>query len=732
MPPEARRGRLGAEPWVPTILRVLVHGVTAAVFAFPLTHPQAVAAASAGGMAGALLGRQLAATRIRLGVGLLAATAVLVLASLARGLVVRSGVLIPPLGPVEALVVGDALLFGMGTLAVSSGLRLASSRQRALVVLEVALVALAFGQLVVAHRHGAINRPFAIADPILASGGDPAVVFLLIGAVATAVLVALLLSERSVVRSVLHFAVVALLLLGVLGTTRMLGLPPPPPSGEGLGLRADGQGKPREGQPQEGDGGGQRQNEELEFRDNYDESSGQVPVGVVVFHGDYSPPTGVYYFRQGAFSQYNGRRLVAATGTGADEDIATGFPAGGPMEVRASPAAGPHRMEVRTTVGLLADHTRAFGLEAPVRFEPASNPNPGRFKRTYGAVSASLVADYGFMLGRPVGQGGWSTQTRAHYTAAPEDPRYRELADRIVREVLPEQLRDDAVAQALAIKEWLDERGTYSLRSKHAGAEDPTAHFLFGDLTGYCVHFAHAATYLMRSLGLPARVATGYALDEAARQGGSALMLSGSDSHAWPELYVDGMGWVVVDVQPQQVATPPPQPPDPDLQRLLGELLRGQDALPPDADRTLPRMASAARSFGIHLGWALLGLLAASLLLLFGGKLWRRAAPLWARPDALPRVAYRAELDRLSEVAIRRRRGESREAFAARVADTLPSLVPLTHVHVGAAFGSERARQELATVRERARAVRSELRRAVPPWRRLLGVLTPWTWIQVK
>jgi protein-glutamine gamma-glutamyltransferase len=732
MPHDTTRGGAATEPWLPSVMRALVHATTAAVFAFPLTHPQAVVTASVGAAAGAVAGRLVAGTRWRSAVALLGAAAVLGLGVVGRGLVVRTGLLVPPLGPVQALVLGDAVLFGLGAFAVSSALRLASARRRSLAMLEVALVAVAFGQLVVAHRHGAINRPFSLADPIISSGGDPALAFLAIGAGATAVIVALLLSERSVLRSVLHFAVVALLLFGVLGTTRMLGLPQPPPSGGGLGLRPDGEGRDNEGEPREGDSGGRRQNEQLEFRDNYDESAGQVPVGVVVFHDDYSPPTGVYYFRQGAFSQYNGRRLVAATGVDVDEDIATGFPAGGPMRVEGAPSEGPFRTGVRTTVGLLADHTRAFGLEAPVRFEPAPNPNPGRFKRTYKAVSAGLTADYPTMIGLPVGAQGWSPAVRAHYTHAPEDPRYGELAERIVGEVLPDHLRDDPMARALAIKQWLDERGTYSLRSKHAGAEDPTADFLFGDLTGYCVHFAHAATYLMRSIGLPARVATGYALDEAARQGGSALMLSGSDSHAWPELYVDGFGWVVVDVQPQQVATPPPQPPDPDLQRLLGELLRGQDALPPDANPALPRMATMARSWGVHAGWAALLVLTAALLFLFAGKLWRRAAPLWARPETLPRVAYRAELDRLSEVAIRRRSGESREAFAARVAENLPSFGPLTHLHVGAAFGSRRAREDLATLRDRARAVRAELRRSVPRWRRLLGAITPWTWVQSK
>ena len=50
-------------------------------------------------------------------------------------------------------------------------------------------------------------------------------------------------------------------------------------------------------------------------------------MAVVLLHDDYSPPSGVYYFRQSAFSQYNGRRLVQATGGDVDRDVLRRFPA---------------------------------------------------------------------------------------------------------------------------------------------------------------------------------------------------------------------------------------------------------------------------------------------------------------------------------------------------------------------------------------------------------------------
>jgi len=114
------------------------------------------------------------------------------------------------------------------------------------------------------------------------------------------------------------------------------------------------------------------------------------------------------------------------------------------------------------------------------------------------ALEARLEADTGART--------WSTGALAEYTQAPADPRYRELAERIIAERVPADLRDQDAAKVFAITEWLGEHGIYSQRSQHASAEDPTAHFLFGDRTGYCVHFSHAAAFLFRSVGLPARV----------------------------------------------------------------------------------------------------------------------------------------------------------------------------------------------------------------------------------
>jgi transglutaminase-like putative cysteine protease len=447
-------------------------------------------------------------------------------------------------------------------------------------------------------------------------------------------------------------------------------------------------------------------------------------VAVVVLHDDWEPPTGVYYFRQTAFSQYNGRRLVQSLRADADRDVLKHFP-GSRLEVPDAPAVSRMRQALPSSVGLLVDHVRPFALDSPVAFEPTPSRDALRFQRAYQVLSHVQTLGYEALLGRRAGDPRWSREQWEHYTEAPADPRYPALAEELSGWLL-ERHRGDPLAQALSVKAFLDERGIYSRKSRHAGEEDPTASFLFGDLTGYCVHFAHAAVYLMRSLGLPARVAAGYAVPARDRAGGSAIMIRGANAHAWPELYLEDVGWVVVDPAPRQTLEETAPDPDLALQRMLGEMLRDQlggGDPTPDALGPRPSLADLARFAG-------LGLLAAAALG-FAVKLYRRLLPRVARAGELPRVGYREALDRLSEVGLRRRFGESRERFAARVGATAPAFAELTALHLRAALGPGAA-PDGAAVRGSLARLRRELRRGVPFPRRALGAANPLAWLAAR
>jgi len=78
---------------------------------------------------------------------------------------------------------------------------------------------------------------------------------------------------------------------------------------------------------------------------------------------------------------------------------------------------------------------------------------------------------------------------------------------------------------------------------------DPVDWFLFDVKTGYCEQFATAETLMLRSLGIPARLATGYATGDYDPVLNQAVVRE-RDAHAWVEVWFPGHGWVAVDPTP--------------------------------------------------------------------------------------------------------------------------------------------------------------------------------------
>lgn len=459
-----------------------------------------------------------------------------------------------------------------------------------------------------------------------------------------------------------------------------------------------------------------------------------TPMAVVLLDHDYSPPSKNYYFREEALSQYNGARLVANTRSGVDLDIPSGFPAEETPVAAPPPPEG--RAVVDTTVVLLTEHTKPFALEAPTLLAPAQNPDPARFRRAYRVSSLSQTISYSDLLGRVAGDPGWSPAVRAHYTEPPSDPRYGALAAAIAAGLRPD-LRADPFAMAASIKLYLDKEVTYSTKAKHAGAADPTADMLFGDRIGYCVHFAHAAVFLWRSLGIPARVGIGYHSDEDNRRSGSTILLRASDAHAWPELYLQGLGWIVLDISPAQNLDEPIPPVDDELQRLLGQMARGERPDEVEERRTTPKIREIIRQIGAA---AFLAALAA-VVLLYLIKIARRLSPRFAGDDSISIAAYRSALDALAEAGLSRRYGETREAFAERARGLSPTFEELTWMHLDARLGgpnaeraerTQRAAPSPEAFRDALQKIRAEIAERGSPLRRLVGAINPASFLDAR
>ncbi|MEV4162914.1 transglutaminase TgpA family protein [Nonomuraea dietziae] len=132
------------------------------------------------------------------------------------------------------------------------------------------------------------------------------------------------------------------------------------------------------------------------------------------------------------------------------------------------------------------------------------------------------------------------------------DPRYVQLPElpTRIRELATEVVADSPTKYEAAVKlqQFFTRTGgfTYSLETQGHDTEALTD-FLIQSRTGYCEQFASAMAVLARSIGIPARVAIGYT-------GGTKIEsrweVRTHDSHAWPELYFEGVGWLAFEPTP--------------------------------------------------------------------------------------------------------------------------------------------------------------------------------------
>ncbi|MBM3765563.1 MAG: transglutaminase domain-containing protein [Acidobacteria bacterium] len=634
--------------------------------------------------------------------------------------------------------------WGIGTLLLLAPLLISASRYASFLSVEAALLVGVFASAFAAHRDGSVHRPYFVTDWLLERNIDPLPFFLMAGAILGGMLIVWLVSRRTAKRSLFDPLLLVAMILGLLlflpdGKIRQLNAWAAAGNGE----------KEQKQKPQGGGRGGsdqkmkeqkQEQNQNQDPNPSNGSGGKSFPVAVVNLHDDYNPPYGTFYFRQDALSTWNGKRLVRDASGKLDTDVGIPFPAEAvdvPLRDRADTVqqAGRKRVahRMKTTVALMTPHSKPFALVDAARFEPAPNPDPKRFERAYKAESIVLDTDFRDLLERAAGSDKWTPEIWTHYTQMPEDPRYRKIAEE-ARAALPAHLRNVTLAQALAVKYWLDKNTTYNLNVPRADDEsDPVEKFLFGDRNGYCVHLAHSAAYLFRSLGLPARVSVGYAVDARQRGSGSAVLIRNGDAHAWPEVYVRGLGWVALDITPEKVATPPQQDKaDPELQRMLGEMARNTPASPKE-ENPPPGDGDVRKAF-LEALWALSKMLAplvaTTIVALYLMKVWRRLEPRFCSESQLPVAAYRAALDNLSDLGLARSFGASREEFAMAVPS--PEFAQLTDAHMRHSLGAGAPSWTRAKYLELTRAVSAKAAESVPWWRRAIGIANPLSWWRVS
>lgn len=99
----------------------------------------------------------------------------------------------------------------------------------------------------------------------------------------------------------------------------------------------------------------------------------------------------------------------------------------------------------------------------------------------------------------------------------------------------------------LSIQAWLATNVAYNLDAPvPSEGTDAVDDFLFESQQGFCEQIATATAIMLRSLGIPARIATGYVPSE--RDAVAGVWISRArDAHAWVEVRFPSFGWVAFD-----------------------------------------------------------------------------------------------------------------------------------------------------------------------------------------
>lgn len=293
----------------------------------------------------------------------------------------------------------------------------------------------------------------------------------------------------------------------------------------------------------------------------------------------------------------------------------------------------------------------------PLAISPGSAVREGSTYETVGTVSVAAIST--------LQESGteYPASIYARYTALPASlpPEVAALAQQVTADA---RTPYDA---ARLIEIYLRQSYVFTLNIEATPPlRDSVAHFLFDGRRGYFDQFASAMVVMLRTQGIPARVATGFALDE--RDFDSATRtyrVTEERAWAWPEVFFPSLGWVEFNPTPSRGVVE--RPGDDSAARAAAALLGlgglGDRELPPFIDDDggilddfgsepfVPFVdqgpSDAARALVARLlGWIVVGA-AAVLLLALGARLWWErhfhalspAERRWAKLLFLARVA---------------------------------------------------------------------------------------------
>jgi transglutaminase-like putative cysteine protease len=167
-------------------------------------------------------------------------------------------------------------------------------------------------------------------------------------------------------------------------------------------------------------------------------------------------------------------------------------------------------------------------IERPLRYLAFSQPNPPRPEQLR-AAGTDVPPEIG-----------------ERYLALPAvSPRVTALAREIAGSA------PTPYDAALRLERYLTTQLVYRLGVTLAPGTDPLEDFLFTQRRGHCEYFATSMAVLLRILGIPSRVVTGFQRGEW-NEMGKFYTVRQRDAHSWVEAYFPGSGWVAFDPSPRR------------------------------------------------------------------------------------------------------------------------------------------------------------------------------------
>lgn len=145
-------------------------------------------------------------------------------------------------------------------------------------------------------------------------------------------------------------------------------------------------------------------------------------------------------------------------------------------------------------------------------------------------------------------EGPYPEEIAQRFLALPEIP---ERVGQRAREVVEGAGAETRYDMARAIEAYI-RQFAYDLELEPPPLDtDFVDYFLFTAERGYCDYSASAMVVMLRSLGVAARYASGYAMGYY-DYGKGAWVVQENDAHAWAEVYFPGLGWIEFEPTPSQ------------------------------------------------------------------------------------------------------------------------------------------------------------------------------------